>query len=192
MHGDTEGTLRKTAQIETGRHTRSALQAAQLHRRHLLLFYELQHLRPYLRSPTEDIRRHHPPVLLPHIPQQSVPWRCGLRPRSPPRVRRVRDRMKKLYNLTAVTVNQRIMRRDRWGERTLSLWILDDSSIFAETEAVVQRCNDFMEICHGRIQFVTLLVRIRWGREEIAVYGYERYRSGTIPKRDQCYLRNTD
>ena len=52
------------------------------------------------------------------------------------------------------------------GERTLSPWILDDPSIFAETEAFMQRCDDLMDIYHGRIEFVTLLGGPKDGGDE--------------------------
>ena len=36
-------------------------------------------------------------------------------------------------------------------------WILNDASIFAEVDAFVQRCDDLLEICQGRKQFISVL-----------------------------------
>lgn len=60
---------------------------------------------------------------------------------------------KHLYNRTAVTVNQHI-------DETQSLrdkWNFNDASIFAEVDAFVQRCDDLLEICQGRKQFISVI-----------------------------------
>ncbi len=58
---------------------------------------------------------------------------------------------KSLYNRTAITVNQRV------NKQSSSKWEVDDMSIFAEMDAFIQRCDDLMDVCHGREQFVGLL-----------------------------------
>ena len=58
---------------------------------------------------------------------------------------------KNLYNRTAKTVND-IDARKRKSE-SLATWKYDDSSIFAEMNAFIQRCGDLIEIYHCRIQF---------------------------------------
>lgn len=54
---------------------------------------------------------------------------------------------KDLYNRTALSIN---------GKASAS-WKLNDTSIFAATDAFMQRCEDLVEICRGRTQFMNLI-----------------------------------
>lgn len=74
---------------------------------------------------------------------------------------------KKLYNRTALTVNKKIMYElnEEKCEKLCDvdgamIWKVNDASIFAEMDAFVQRCDDLMDICNGRLQFVACLERV--------------------------------
>ncbi len=63
---------------------------------------------------------------------------------------------KELYNRTAVTVNNRTQQSAE-EPNSVALWKGNDASIFAEIDAFQQRCEDLIDICHGRTQFISLL-----------------------------------
>lgn len=50
---------------------------------------------------------------------------------------------KRIYRRTAMSVAASSSRR----------WDFDDASIFAQTDAFVQRCRDLLEVCEGQLQF---------------------------------------
>lgn len=58
---------------------------------------------------------------------------------------------KDLYNRTAVTIN---------NQSSSVLWKLNDD-MFAEINGFVQRCDDLLELCEGRIQFVFMLDHLK-------------------------------
>ncbi len=60
---------------------------------------------------------------------------------------------KNLYNRTAVTINS-IIRSEQKKNLSSGLWKLDDESIFAATDAFSQRCEDLIDICKSKYQFV--------------------------------------
>jgi dynein heavy chain len=60
-----------------------------------------------------------------------------------------------LYNRTALTVNQTL--QNDIGNLSSKRWIQNDSTIFAQLDAFIQRCEDLIEICRARIQFVHLI-----------------------------------
>jgi len=57
------------------------------------------------------------------------------------------------YNRMAVTVNKQKNENKDSEEH----WKLNDPSIFAEIDAFVQRCDDLIDICNSRVQFVERL-----------------------------------
>ena len=57
---------------------------------------------------------------------------------------------KLLYNRTSITVNKHVL--DKY-----SPWQQNDASIFAEIDAFLQRCEDLIDVCYGRMQFVIML-----------------------------------
>ena len=52
---------------------------------------------------------------------------------------------------------------------TKSTWDFDQSSIFAQVDAFVQRCRDLIEVCEGQIQFARKLIGGK--KEPIPVFG---------------------
>jgi dynein heavy chain len=65
---------------------------------------------------------------------------------------------KDLYNRTSVSVNNRIKQSHlKEDPKSASSWQRNDASIFAEIDAFLQRCEDLIDVCHGRTQFITLL-----------------------------------
>ena len=68
------------------------------------------------------------------------------------------NKWKELYNRTTITVNKgKIATSEGDGHEGEEHWKLNDASIFAEMDAFVQRCDDLIDICNGRIQFIQLL-----------------------------------
>lgn len=63
------------------------------------------------------------------------------------------DIWKQTYDRMAVTVNKH---KERNGS-SVDYWKLSDPSIFAEIDAFAQRCDDLIEICDNRFQFLQLL-----------------------------------
>ena len=66
------------------------------------------------------------------------------------------QKWKNLYNRTAVTINKatRLEENDDMKQR---FWQLDDETIFAEIDAFSQRCEDLIDVCKSKYQFVTNL-----------------------------------
>ena len=60
---------------------------------------------------------------------------------------------KERYNRMTVTVNKQ---KNEEGS-TEEHWKLNDPSIFAEMDAFVQRCDDLIDICNSRVQFIERL-----------------------------------
>lgn len=60
-----------------------------------------------------------------------------------------------LFNRTAVSVNKTL--KGKGENLSLKGWIPNDSSIFAQLDAFIQRCEDLIQICQSRIQFVDLI-----------------------------------
>jgi dynein heavy chain len=60
---------------------------------------------------------------------------------------------KKCYNRMTITVNRQKNENGNSEEH----WKLNDPSIFAEMDAFVQRCDDLIDICNSRVQFVERL-----------------------------------
>ncbi len=56
---------------------------------------------------------------------------------------------KDLYNRTTITVNKSIGNFKQWQQ--------NDASIFAEIDSFLQRCEDLIDVCRGRTQFITML-----------------------------------
>lgn len=66
------------------------------------------------------------------------------------------QKWKSLYNRTAVTINKAIRLEENDGMKQ-RFWQLDDETIFAETDAFSQRCEDLIDVCKSKYQFVTNL-----------------------------------
>jgi dynein heavy chain len=60
---------------------------------------------------------------------------------------------KQTYNRMVITVNKQ---KEQNGS-ALESWKLSDPSIFAEIDAFAQRCDDLIDICDNRFQFMELL-----------------------------------
>ena len=75
------------------------------------------------------------------------------------------QKWRKLYNRTAITINNEIDNQNSTETpNSVATWEQNDASIFAETDAFLQRCEDLIDVCHGRTQFITMLCESEGGK----------------------------